>query len=232
MKAPFVFPQKTSEIKTSGLVLSRTNYGEADRILSIITPEGKISAIVKGVRRPKSKLAGGVELFTLSDVIVHFGHGELGIVTSAKMKKHYGNILKDYHQIELTSEILKKVSRVSENSDAPEYFSLVKQSFEALNEGVDTRVVEAWFDLNLLATMGEEPNFYRDEHGEKLDATMRYEWNAMEKAFSRRENGRYGADEIKILRLMVTAELKIVMKVKNLDERMPDILKIVQLMVK
>ena len=53
----------SDEIKTLGFVLRRTNYGEADRILNLITPQGKISAIAKGVRKPKSKLAGGVEMF-------------------------------------------------------------------------------------------------------------------------------------------------------------------------
>jgi len=49
--------------KTKAIVLRRTNYGEADRIIQFITPVGKISAIAKGVRREKSRLAGGIELF-------------------------------------------------------------------------------------------------------------------------------------------------------------------------
>ena len=52
-----------SDIKTLAYVLRRTNYGEADRILNIITPNGKISAIAKGARKEKSKLAGGIEMF-------------------------------------------------------------------------------------------------------------------------------------------------------------------------
>ena len=66
-----------SDIKTLAYVLRRTNYGEADRILNIITPEGKKSVIVKGVRRAKSKMAGSVELFSLSELNIHFGKSEL-----------------------------------------------------------------------------------------------------------------------------------------------------------
>lgn len=47
------------DVKTLAYVMRRTNYGEADRILNLITPEGKMSAIAKGVRKEKSKLAGG-----------------------------------------------------------------------------------------------------------------------------------------------------------------------------
>ena len=44
------------------IVLRRTNYGEADRILQLLTPKGKRSVMAKGVRRERSKLAGGIEL--------------------------------------------------------------------------------------------------------------------------------------------------------------------------
>ena len=44
-----------NDIRTKAYVLRRTNYGEADRILNLITPEGKISVIAKGVLKEKSK---------------------------------------------------------------------------------------------------------------------------------------------------------------------------------
>ena len=54
--------------RTQAIVLRRTNYGEADRILKVITPQGQRSIMAKGVRREKSKLAGGIELFAISDM--------------------------------------------------------------------------------------------------------------------------------------------------------------------
>ena len=86
-------------IRTFGYVLRRTNYGEADRILNIITPLGKISAIAKGVRKEKSKLAGGVEMFSLIDFNIHKGKSDLGTVIGAKMIKYYGEILKNYDRM-------------------------------------------------------------------------------------------------------------------------------------
>jgi len=54
---------------TTGLVLSRTDFGEADRIITVLTPDhGKLRLMAKGVRRMKSKLAGGIDLFTVSDL--------------------------------------------------------------------------------------------------------------------------------------------------------------------
>ena len=48
---------------TKAIVLRRTNYGEADRIVTFLTPVGKIRAMVKGVRGSKGKWAGGIGLF-------------------------------------------------------------------------------------------------------------------------------------------------------------------------
>ena len=88
------------DIKTQGIVLRRTNYGEADRILAIITPEGKMSVMARGVRKPKSRLAGGVEMFTVSEMMVHVGRAELGALTGARMVEHYEGIMKDYNKID------------------------------------------------------------------------------------------------------------------------------------
>ena len=67
--------------KTSAIILRRTNFGEADRILSLLTPEGKISAIARGVRKQKSKLAGGVEIFALNEVVLIEGKSDIQTIS-------------------------------------------------------------------------------------------------------------------------------------------------------
>ena len=220
------------ELKTRGYVLRRTNYGEADRILGIITPEGKVSVIAKGVRRPKSRLAGGVEIFTLSDIVVRFGKSELGTLTGARMVEYYGGILKDYGKMALASEILKKVERASESSDSAEYFELARESLTAIDRGVRLDVVDVWFRLNLMRVMGEEPNMYRDIAGEKLKEDRMYDWNVAEGAFEERGSGGYGADEIKIVRLMLTAKLDVVLRVKDVMQKIGKISNLIGVMVK
>ena len=49
---------------TDAIVLSRFDLGEADRVLTLITPAGgKLKAIAKGIRRPTSRLGGSLEPF-------------------------------------------------------------------------------------------------------------------------------------------------------------------------
>ena len=217
-----------SDIKTLGIVLKRTNYGEADRILNLITPEGKISAIAKGVRRARSKLAGGVEMFSLSELNIHQGKSELGVVTSAKMLKYYNKLLADYSKMELAATILKKVSLAAESSDSSDYFKLTDESLSGLNDGVNAKLVESWFLLNLVRAMGEEINLHRDINGEKLDAVRRYAWDSVEKSFVAREMGDYGANEIKMLRLMLTTDLAVVARVNGYEPMSSRIWAVVQ----
>lgn len=207
------------DIRTLGYVLRRTNYAEADRILSLITPQGKIAVIAKGVRKERSKLAGAIEMFSRTDFNIHVGRGEFGVVTGAKMQKYFGGIIKDLSKMELAAMILKKINKVAENSDNSEYFDIVDQSLTELDGDSNVELVEAWFLMNLMRAMGEEINLYYDVDGEKLSTEKRYIWNAMEKAFNKDERGGFGVDEIKMLRLIYSTDLKVVKRVK-VDEGM------------
>ena len=103
--------------RTRAIVLRRTNYGEADRIVRLLTPLGQRTVMAKGVRREKSKLAGGIELFAVSDVVVNSGKGDLGILTSARLVQFYRHILEDYDRLQFGYEAINLVSKASENID-------------------------------------------------------------------------------------------------------------------
>ena len=205
---------QNKDVKTLGYVLRRTNYGEADRILNIITPNGKISAMAKGVRKEKSKLAGSIEMFTLAEYNIHFGKSDFGIVTGVRMRKYHSEIIKDLNKLELAAGILKRISSAAESSDNSEFFDIVDQCFRLMNMSGDLGIVEAWYLLNIKKTMGEEINFYRDVKGEKLVQEKKYNWNIQEMAFDESVDGEYDADDIKLLRLMVSNDLVVVQRVK------------------
>ena len=219
------------DIRTLGYVLKRTNYGEADRILNLITPQGKISAIAKGVRKEKSKLAGGIEMFTLADFNIHLGRGEFGVVTGVKMVKHYDEIVKDFGKIELAAMIIKRANKLAEGSDNPEYFRIVDQSLMTIDAGDSLWLVEAWSLLNFKKAMGEEINLYRDASGIKLNAEDKYFWDEYEMAFFKNDQGEYGANEIKLLRLMVSNDLNVVRRVNVELDMMERILRLVRTVV-
>lgn len=214
----------SNDLKTEALVLRRTNYDEADRILTLLTPEGRKSVLAKGVRREKSKLAGGIEMFCRSEVVLHQGRGELMILTSAKMKDYYQKILADFETLEVASEILKRITKVSEAVDNPEHYKITRECLAALNAGAERTTVLAWFYFNVARTSGEQINLYYDATGAKLTEDGRYSWDNMENNLRSAAKGKISAAEIKMMRLMVTAELQLVLRVKDTEKMMPELL--------
>lgn len=217
------------DLRTFGIVLRRANIGEADRMVNLITPQGKISAIAKSARREKSKLAGGIEMFSVSDYNIHLGKGEVGIITSTKMIEHYSEILKDFSRIELAGFFLKKISVAADQNDSMEYFEILRQCLEGLNEGLNMSLAEAWFLLNIVRASGEEVNLYRDKDGSKLKEGVRYSWNTIENSFVEDSKGSFGTNEIKVLRLIVTQKLKTVSRVKLEPVKLDEILSLAKI---
>jgi DNA repair protein RecO (recombination protein O) len=70
--------------ETEAVVLRSIRYGEADRVLHLYSAtRGRIGAIAKGSRRPRSRFGGRLEPFFRLDLVLHEGRGELATVTSA-----------------------------------------------------------------------------------------------------------------------------------------------------
>ncbi len=223
------------DLRTKAIVLKRTNFGEADRILQVLTPEGKKSVIAKGVRREKSKLAGGIELFSVSEVVIHEGKGELGILTSAKLLEHYDAFVGDVELLDLGGRLMREASRRAEQAETPEFFNILRQCMEAAQKhaalGAETRFREllwAWASMNMLAASGEEINLKYDTSGEKLSADLRYVWDVENAALAPHEMGRVGADHIKMMRVMASTPLEVAMKVAGYGELMDEISYIVK----
>src|ERR1700694_2435048 len=80
---------------TEAIVLRRTDYGEADRILTLFTPrQGKVRAIAKGARRTNSRPAGHRELFARTQSLLASGR-ELDIVTQAEARERLDHLRDD-----------------------------------------------------------------------------------------------------------------------------------------
>ena len=206
------------ELKTEAIVLRRTDYGETDRIIDILTPSGKYGVMAKGVRKERSRLAGGIELFCLTNLTLHFKEGRgdsLAVLTSAKLVRAYRKILADYEVLEFASRAMREVSKMAEATASEEYFSLLKQVLEGLDEGIELPLVKVWFFVNLKRIMGEELNLYYDLSGERLSSKKRYNWDEYERAMVEAENGEIGAGEITFLRLAATHPLKFMLRVKG-----------------
>lgn len=191
------------QFRTQAIILNRTNYGEADRIITFLTPDhGKVRAIAKGVRKIKSKLAGGIELFSVSDLSFIIGKSEINTLRSSQLIKHYGNIVKDLNRTNTGYALIKKLDKATEDTPEPDYFYLLKDAFEALDD-VKTKLelINIWFDAQLLRLAGHAPNLRTDSMGKRLSPEKKYSFDFEKMHFSEDRDGRFGANHIKFLRL-------------------------------
>lgn len=147
-------------IQTPGIILGRTNYGEADRILRILTPdEGKISAIAKGARRIKSKAGGHLEPLGETELSLSHGRGSLHLVTSARLRWYPHNLTSDPDRLSFALMIASAVDRLTE-PDHPTagLYELTKEALVLANDGQATVLTEAWFKLRLATALGYHPD--------------------------------------------------------------------------
>ena len=194
-----------NQIVTEGIILSRTDYGEADRILTLLTPDhGKLRLMAKGVRRVKSKLAGGIELFSVSTITFVKGRGDISTLVSARLVKHYSHIVEDLDRTMLGYELIKQLNKATEDHPEPAYFTLLKEVFEALDDfSMPRELVQFWFAAQLLRLGGHTPNLQTDVDGRRLQPGEAYDFDTENMCFvGPRPHGRFTTNHIKFIRLV------------------------------
>ncbi|HSW79062.1 MAG TPA: DNA repair protein RecO [Candidatus Babeliales bacterium] len=190
-------------LKTNGIILARTNYGEADRIITFLTPDhGKVKVMAKAVRKSKSKLAGGIELFSISQLSFIIGRGEINTLVSTRMVKHFGNIVKNLDRTNTGYDLIKRLDRATESAAESAYFQLLEEAFSALDEStIALDLIQLWFNMQLLRLGGHSPNLRTDSRGQKLLQDKKYDFDLSSMSLSPKDDGNFKTEHIKFLRL-------------------------------
>lgn len=215
----------TNSVRTKAIILRRTNYGEADRVLQVITPLGKRSVIAKGVRREKSRLAGGIELFGVSDIVIIKGKSDLGILSSARLVHFYNHIMEEYERMQFAYEAIKQTSKASEMVDEPEWFDVLGEVLAGLDvKTVPLELVQVWFYLRHANLLGHELGLKYDVDGKNLGEDNKYEYDIADKGFRLSEKGSLGADHIKLMRLIATKPIQTLVQIGGINDILGDCL--------
>ena len=144
--------------QTEAIIIKRTKLGEADRILTLYTPDlGKIKAVAKGTRRPKSKLGGHVELLTHSLLMLARGRN-LDIITQAQAIDSFLPLKDDLERTSYGLYISELVdSFTAENIENRRLFSLFLDTLHQLSQTRDGEPVLRYFELHILDHLGYRP---------------------------------------------------------------------------
>lgn len=188
---------------TNGIVLARINYGEADRIITVITDsEGKVRLLVRGARKEKSKLAGGIEFFSVCQLTFIHGRGDIGTLTSSRLITHYSKVVEDLDRTLAGYEMMKKLHRVTEDSTDASYFNLLESCLSSLdNKGISLEIIREWFAMQIIRLDGQEPNLTIDSTGKILEASSNYTFNFDNMVFDPNPKGHFNMKHIKLMRL-------------------------------
>jgi DNA repair protein RecO (recombination protein O) len=142
------------------VVLRKLDYGEADRIYTLLTREhGKVGAIARGVRRSTSRLAGALELFSLVDAQLARGRS-LDVVTQA-VRLPGPRIDADLERTAHAGLIAELADRVSEERHPEEgLFELTVMALQDLAVEPEPRRASAYFMVVALNLLGYAPQLH------------------------------------------------------------------------
>lgn len=148
--------------RTEGVVIRRSDVGEADRILTLYTPgRGKVRLVAKGVRRPGSRMAGHIELFSHSTFLVARGRN-LDIVTQVQTLQAFASLRQNLERIGWASYLVELLDRMApEQAENDPSFHLLLEALSHLDLGRDPERVARAYELHLLAYMGYRPQLFR-----------------------------------------------------------------------
>lgn len=148
--------------RTDAIVLARQDYGEADRIFIVFTPNrGRLSIIAKGIRRPKSRLGSYLDYFGRVSLDMAKGR-DLDVVTGVAPIDSHPRLRTDtesYGHAAYFAELTRHLTRDRQENRA--LYDLLSSSLALLNEGVDPWPLARHFELGILTMLGYRPELFR-----------------------------------------------------------------------
>ncbi len=161
-------PRQARTFRTPAIVLRRQDFGEADRLLTLLTPQhGKLRALAKGARKPIARKSGHVELFTLVDMLIARGR-ELHIVVQAELQKPFLALREDLVRGGYASYVVELMDRfTAEDDSGPAEFELLAQTLSWLCQEDDPALVARYYELRLLHLAGFAPSLHRCAVGQE-----------------------------------------------------------------
>lgn len=147
---------------TEAVVLKRSDFGEADRLLTLYTPFlGKRRVIAKGVRKPASRKAGHLELFTHSRLLLARGRS-LDIITQAESVQAFPELRKDLVKTSRAYYVAELLDRFSEEGiENRPLFELLVSSLTWLNAGENVELGLRYYELHLMDHVGYRPQLFQ-----------------------------------------------------------------------
>jgi DNA repair protein RecO (recombination protein O) len=154
-------PAKARSLRVEGVVLKHLNWGETDRLVTLFTRElGKVRAVAKGVRKPKSRKAGHLEPFTRATIQLARGR-DLYILTQADAIEIHLALKNDLVSLGYASYVIELLSNFTyEEESNRDLYRLLVKTLARLNRGDDPTLAIHYFEIRLLDLVGYRPHLF------------------------------------------------------------------------
>ena len=149
-----------SHLSEEAIVLRTYPYAEADRIVVLLTKNsGKVRAMAKGIRRPKSKFGGRLELGSRVHVVLWRGRSDLGVINQVLLLDGYSTIRKDLDRITSAMAVLEVADQlIQDDHEDEQLFSMVANVLSTLNDlSMNAELIAPAFFLKALVADGAGP---------------------------------------------------------------------------
>lgn len=145
-------------IKTKGIILSESNMNDFDKMLTILTPNGKIGCAAKGARRPKSLLMAGTQFLCFGEYMMYQGTSSYHINSCDTIELFYP-IRTDLDKLKYAAHITKIINDVTdENQNTYRILQLFLNTLYMISEtDKDLDFILSVFKLRLLCLLGFTP---------------------------------------------------------------------------
>ncbi|TFH37663.1 MAG: DNA repair protein RecO [Anaerolineales bacterium] len=155
-------PERERLYHAEAVILRRRDLGEADRLLTVFTREfGKLRQIAKGVRRPRSRKAGHLELFNRVRLLVARGR-ELDIITQAEAIESYPNLHTDLLLVGYAGYAIELLDHFTVDAEQnAKLYQLISETLERLDQGEEPNGVVRHYEVRLLDEVGFRPELFR-----------------------------------------------------------------------
>jgi DNA repair protein RecO (recombination protein O) len=151
-------PSRVRSQRVEAIVLRHMDWGEADRLLWLFTREvGKVRAVAKGIRKPRSRKAGHLEPFTRAELLLAHGR-DLPIITQAEAKEVYPTLRVDLVRMGYASYIIELLDRFTyEEGENISLYRLLCDSLSRINKEKDPAFAVRYYEVRLLDLVGFRP---------------------------------------------------------------------------
>jgi DNA repair protein RecO (recombination protein O) len=163
-------PHRQRSFRVEAVVLRHADWGEADRLLTLFTLEmGKVRAIAKGVRKPRSRKAGHLEPFTRASLLLARGRDIL-IITQADTLDPYLPLREDLLLSTYACYIVELLDRFTyEEGENRALHRLLVNTLALLSSEPNPELVVRYYEIRLLDLVGfrprSVPNLCIEDHG-------------------------------------------------------------------